>query len=294
MLAVYSNNLLAAVYLWAENRILQSAQAYQTVTTRLYPTADPQLGTGWVSYSAPFKQFVYDSGISGAYIINEASGGAFTTYPLTRASGMHVDYENGRVLLPAASGFGSNLVLTGTYSVKEVNIYTANESEETLLTQGKYFVNPRYNGTPTSGVPPYAMATPAVFINLLASKNEAYQLGGLVDSRDTVTMTVLAETSFQLNGVLSIFRDARYGYIPMLNTVNDPLDAWGDVKGGTGYNYQAYVGRFGSPGNLIYITDVRTAKVSDRLRLTPTQFAGIVDLDLSYIRQPPVTSNLFV
>jgi hypothetical protein len=231
---------------------------------------------------------VYDSGISGAYIINAASGDAFTNYPLTRASGVHFDYDNGRIVVPAS--FGSTLTLTGTYSLKEVNTYIANESQDALLTQGKYFINPRYNGTPTSGVPPYVMATPAVFVNTLSSRNEAYQLGGLVNSRDTITLTVLAESSYQLNTLLSTFRDMRYEYIPMLNVTNDPVDEWGDVKGGTGYNYQTYISQFGTVGNLIYIEDVRTAKVSDRLKLSPTQFAGMIDLDLSYIRQAP---NLF-
>lgn len=292
MIASYSNNLFASVYLWTEHRIAQQLVAWQTVTTRLYPTADEQLGTGYVSYSAPFKGWVVDSGVTGARIINEVSGGAFTNYPITRASGAHFDYGNGRVILPAS--FGAALTLTGTYSLAEVNLYMPNETEAEILTQGKYFVNPRYQGTPSSGVPPYVYATPAVFLNQLSAHNEAYQFGGLVNSKDSFTLTVLAETSFQLNALLSVFRDVRYQYIPMLNTLDDPLDEWGDVKGGTGYNYLTLVSRFGQPGNLIYIEDVRVAKVSDRLRLAPTQFAGIIDLQLSYIRQPPYTSNVFV
>lgn len=279
------------MYLWAENRMGQVLQAYNTLTTQLYYTVDPSLPAGYMGYSAPIKGWVYDSGISGAYIPNEVSGGGFSA-PLTRASGIHIDYENGRVIVPTS--LGTNLTLTGTYSAKEVNIYLPAETEGEILTQNKYFVNPRYASALTSGAPPYAYATPAVFVNPMSMHNEAFQLGGLVNSKASMTLTVLAETSFQLTAILSLFRDYRYQYIPMLNTVNDPLDGWGDVKGGTGYNYLSYVARFGGPGNLIYIEDVRTAKVSDRLRLNPRQFAGVVDLELTYIRQTPLSSNVFV
>lgn len=292
MTSTFDNNLYAAAFLWAENRILQQLQAFNTITTRLYYTPDPVLPAGYLGYSAPLKQWVYDSGVSGAHILNEASGGAFTAYPLTRASGIHVDYNNGRVIVPAA--FGTGLTLTGTYSYKQVNIYQPNETEQEILTQGKYFLNPRYRAPLVSGVPPYVYATPAVFLNPLDMRNDAFQLGGLVDSKTTMTMTVLAESNFQATAMMSLFRDARYQYFPMLNTINDPLDEWGDVKGGTGYNYASLVGMFGTPGNLVYIENVHVSKVSDRVKMNPMQTAAIIDLDLSYIRQAPIGTNVFV
>ncbi len=273
---------MAASYLWAENRLGQMLQAYQTKTSQLYYVADPTL-PGYVTYAAPWKGLIYDSGVSGAVVMNVASGAGFTTYPLTRASGMHVDYANARVILP--SSFGSNLVLTGTYSFKEVNTYQAQENEEGILTQGKYFVNPKYIYLANSGVPPYVPATPAVFINNLDMNNEAYQFGGLVNSKTTISLTVLAESTFQLTAILSAFKDARYSYYPLIGIADDPIDGWGDTK--SGYNYLSYVQRFGTPGNLVFIENVHTSKVSDKAQLSPRQFAGIIDLDVSYIRQSP-------
>lgn len=291
MRATYGNNLYESVFLWAEHQYLQTLQAYNTLTTRLYYVADPTLPAGYVGYSAPLKGWVYDSGISGAYIINEVSGGGFSA-PLTRDSGIHIDYTNGRVIVP--SSLGTNLILTGTYSALEVNLYAPNETEEQILTQNKFFLNPRYAKPFNSGIQPYTPATPAMFLNSLSSSNDSFQLGGLVNSRDTMSFTILAETNFQLTALLSLFRDSRFQYIPMCNLVDDPLDQWGDVKGATGYNYLALVAMFGQPGNLIYIENVRTSKVSDRTKLNPNQFAGIADLELSYVRQAPITSNVFV
>lgn len=289
MVPSFSSNLFASCFIFAEHRLLQYAAAFQPVQTKFYYSPDPVLPTGYLSYASPWRQFVYDSGVSGAAIINVVSGGS-TVY--NRASGIHIDYDNGRVIVPAS--FGTALTLTGYASFKEVNFYQSNETEETVLTQAQFFLNPRYKTAPISGLQPYLIATPGIFVNTLGAHNEAYQFGGMVNSKVTVSMVALAQSQFQLRDIFSIFMDCRYQYIPMINTVNDVLDGFGDVKGGTGHNYLTLCGTWGAPGNLIYIENVRMSKVSDRLPLNPGQVAGIIDMDVSYVRQSPVSTNVFV
>lgn len=296
MISQQENNLLASFYLFADYKILQQGVAYQTLTTRLFPTVDRTLPTGYQGYSSPLKGFVADSGVSGVVVINSISGGGFSS-PLTRTSGIYIDYINGRAIVPVS--LGTNLVLTGTYSSPEIRVYLPNESEEQILTQSKYFVNPRfYSPLTASGAPPNVYTTPAIFINQIDAKNEAFQLGGLVNSKSTITITALCESNFQLNALFSIFRDLRYQSFPMLNTITDPLNQYGDVKGGdgTGYNYLYTIQQYGAPGNLVYISDVRTAKISNKVRmnLNPQIFAGIIDLQTEFIRQAPLNSNIFV
>lgn len=294
MISQQENNLLASFFLFAEHRMLQQGVAYQTLTTRLFPTQDRSLPVGYQGYSAPIKGWVYDSGVSGVCIIHSISGGGYSE-PLTRASGVHFDYLNGRAIVPTS--LGTNLVLTGTASFMEIRTYLPNESEEQILTQGKYFVNPSFHSNlSTSGAPPGSYTTPAIFINQIAARNEPFQLGGLVDSISTVTVTALCESNFQLNALLSIFRDLRFQSFPMLNVISDPLNQWGDLKGGegTGYNYREYVSSYGQPGNLVYISNVRASKVSDKVRLNPQLFAGVIDLEMGYVRQVPVNTNIFV
>lgn len=287
----YDNNLITSFFLYAENLLQQNAQAYQTLTMKLFPTEDRFIPAGYTSYSAPLRGWVYNSGVSGAHIINSISGGGFSA-PLTRASGIHIDYTNGRALVPTS--LGSNLDLTGTASFTEINLFIPAESQNELLTQSKYFVNPRTVYPLTeSGALPYVYVTPAIFVNTLNTKNEAFNLGGMVMTKSNISLTVIAESNNQLTALLGLWRDTRYRYFPILNAISDPLDEWGDVKGGTGYNYLSYVKIFGRPGNLAYIEDVTTARVSDRLKLDPAQWVGIVDLEVSYLRQSP-QSNIFV
>ncbi len=283
MLAQFDNNLQASFYLWAENRLGNQAQAYITVSgAPLYYIRDPALPPGYNRYSSSFKQWVCDSGVSGAVIAQTVSGAGFSA-PLDRSSGIIFDYDNGGVLVPAS--YGTSIQLTATYSFKEVNVYQPNEDEEYILTQGKYYLNPRFNGQATGAVPPYVEATPAIFINTLHSDNVAWALGGLNDTPTTMSMVVIAESNYQLNAVLSLFRDARYRYIPLLSagaSFQDPINQQGDTK--SGYNYNQYIALYGTPGNLIYIEQVKTSKVNDKIKMNPLYFVGLIDMTLSYMR----------
>ncbi len=287
----FDQNLWTSLFLYAQFRAQQTMQAYQTVTCRLFPTEDPSLPAGVQGYSSPLKGWVYDSDVSGAAIINSISGGGFSE-PLTRASGIHIDYTNARVIVPTA--LGTNLVLTGTASFCEVNHYIASETEETLLTQSKMFVNPRtVYTTAITGAPPNVYVTPAVFVNPLHTANEAFQLGGTINTKSTLTLTVFAESPQQLVAILGSCRDMRYQWFPLVDTADDPLDEWGDLKGGSGFNYLGLAQRLGASNNLVYIEDVRTARVSDKLKANNQQWIGMADVDVCFMRQSPAEASLF-
>lgn len=276
----FDNTLYASVFLWAQNRVQSFAQAYITVTTPLFYAADPSLPPGYASYAAPFAQWIYDSGVSGAAVIQTVSGGNSV---LGRSSGLIFDYINGRIIVPTT--LGTNLTLTGTYSFAEVNTYQPNEDEDHILTQGQYYLNPSTNGAATGGAPPYVYHTPAIFINTLHSDDKAFAFGGIDDSITTFSISVFAQSNWQLNAMLSLFRDARYLNIPLLPGGYGALNQWNDYAGGTGYNYETLIALYGSPGQLCYLSDIKTSKVSDRIKANREYFVGLIDLEIGYIRQ---------
>lgn len=288
MFSQFSNNLNISVFLWCENRVQAQGGAFFTATYPLFYIADPSLPSQYQRYSFPIKGLVYNSGISGAAIMQTISGG---TDILDRSSGINIDYVNGGVIVP--SSWGTGLSLTGTSSFCEVNFYLPQETQETILTQGKMFRNPLYNGLPTGAIPPYEYVTPAIFLNTLHNDTDAFALGGLINSTNIFSLSVFAESQFQLTAILSLYADAKYFYIPMLNTINDPLNGFGDTKSGMGYNYNDVISMWGTPGNLIYISSVKTAKVSDRVKMNPEYFVGLIDIEVNYIRQAPQGSNVF-
>lgn len=70
----FSTTTLLSFYQWMDNYLLQKAQAYTNHTSQLYYQPDSTLGTGYIAFSAPFKSFVWDSGVSGATMFNAVSG----------------------------------------------------------------------------------------------------------------------------------------------------------------------------------------------------------------------------
>jgi hypothetical protein len=277
MISQFSNQIKPSFFFWAENAVLNEAQAYYNYTSKLYYKADSSIDSNYLSYSSPFKQWVYDKGVSGAFICESVSGDV----TLNRASGIKIDYENGRVLVP--SGFGQNLNISGTYAFKEFNFYLSNENEESLIANEKYYLNSKFNRKPVSGIEPYAMVTPAFFVNILSNLNEPFALGGQKKTVVGLSMVAFADTMDQLDSAISFFVDKKHKYIPIYTT--DPINSFGDVKTGlypSGYNFSTIKSENGQPGNLIYIEDVRGSKLSD----SPSSdlkksFVGIIDFELS-------------
>jgi hypothetical protein len=279
----FNNKVLASVFLWAENRISNDLQGYINHTSQLYYQADDAIGSGYVAYAAPFKQWVYDSGVAGATIIDKISGDFGV---LTRGqSGLKFDFDNGRVILDAA--VGTNLDITGSYAFKEVNTYLTNESQDAVITSDEYYLNPRFQGEPTGALPPYVKTTPAVFISLMNSKNEPWALGGTDMGTSYMSMTVLAETPYQMNALLGSFTDAYHQYIPITEVTDDPINEWGDLKV-SGYNYNDVKSLRGTPGNIMRISNVATSQISDgsirRGGLNQALYMGFIDVDVQFPR----------
>jgi hypothetical protein len=115
MIPQYNHNLVTSVILWLDNKICNDGQAYVNSSDLFYRQVDPSApGYKW---SCPYQTLVFDSCVSGANIISGVynSSGQF----LTRASGITIDYINGRVLSPY--DWGNNL--SGNYAYKEINTY---------------------------------------------------------------------------------------------------------------------------------------------------------------------------
>lgn len=258
---------LLSFYAWLDNLLLQKGQAYTNYTSRLYYQADPQVGSNYVAYAAPFKSFVWDSGVSGANILQTVSG---TPGVLNRNSGMIVDYENGRVLLN--SSYGKNAVISGSYAFKDFNIYFANETQEKMVFTNKYYLNSRFN-RPITGIPPaYNMVTPCLFLSAVTNENLPWAFGGKYNTSIIVTVNILAENQSQLQGAMSMFSDTKDVSFPMLNTTLWPLNSVGDYK--SGYNYEYIKNQYGTPSNLFTITKVRASTVSDYAAIDQSIWLG--------------------
>ena len=276
----YQHELMTSFFLWFDHELLQKGEAYSNKTGTLYAQSDSRLPNSYISLQSNYKQWVNDSSITGTVnpiIPTDFEGSG-------RANDIVFDFENGR-LIETGSVVSAGDTLTGTFAVKDFNVYLTNETEEDLIIENKFKLNSRY-GTPTmSGIEPYDQVTPAIFLNVEFSRNEGFALGGMDQTNSTIKAVVLADSDYQLDGALSIFADSARKTVPQIPFTGHPSTEYGDIKGGS-YNYTTLAASYTDTS--FFIDDVTVSKFSQRAQSSiPGDIkVGFIDFDISTQRFP--------
>jgi hypothetical protein len=280
----YTHNLHNSLNLWFDNYLCKHSEAYKTFTTKLYNYSDDRLGGSKVIYGSPYKQWIYDKSLTGATIPSGLTiDGNFTP---TGTSGMKFDFDNGRVLFN--SGVSTSLNITGTYTVKDFNIYSTDKSEEELIIETKFINNSRFTLT-ESYIDPYHPVTPSIFLSAETVKNQGFALGGQDETTIKGKAVIFADNLYQLDGALSICADSFERCFSLIPMQKHPLDEFRSVKTGlypTGYSYNELSNSYSN--NKVYITEVDTSKMrdNDSKELNPSVYIGFVDFLLANVRYP--------
>ena len=264
--------------LWADHFITSKAEAYTNYTSTLYPnTSDDRLAAGLVSYSSPHKQWVYDASIEGANIPTQILDNGS---PINRGDhNLMFDFDNGRVIMD--STFPANkTTLQGSYAVKDFNFYITNQTEEQLIVESKFDTNGRFKQE-LAGIAPYKQVVPAIFVNPELSENEPYAFGGEDKTTTSIRCVIFADNTYQLDGALSVFADAKNEVFAKLNFEDYPLNEYGDV---IDFNYKQFISLQRRP--LFHVEQSRVSKLSDRVskNVDSSLFAGFVDFEVTSLR----------
>ena len=274
----FQHKLTTSFFLWFDNFLLKHGEAYSNKTGEFYYYEDSRLDSDYRAYGSPYKQWVTDSSITGANIPtgvhfgNEASG---------RSDGIVFDFDNGRVLV---EGSVTGSTITGEFAVKDFSVYLTNDTEDDLIVENKYVTNSRLPSGPLTYIEPYDDVVPAIFLSTAQSDNEPFALGGMQETSVQAKAVVIAEDTYQLDGVLSIFMDSvdeNFEAVPMTGY---PITELGDLKGGS-YNYTGTTDNY-TGDTKFYVDKVRTSKLSDRTRreLASELYIGFIDFDLQQHR----------
>ena len=151
----YKHELMTSFMLWFDHELLQEGEAYSNKTGTLYAKSDSRLPNTYISAQSNYKQWVNDSSITGEVnpiIPTDFQGSG-------RADNIVFDFDNGRIIETGGS-FTTGDALTGTFAVKDFNIYLTNETEEDLILENKFQINSRYGDPSMSGIDPYDQVVP--------------------------------------------------------------------------------------------------------------------------------------
>tara|TARA_R110002020_G_scaffold6262_3_gene26180 strand:+ start:117 stop:1037 length:921 start_codon:yes stop_codon:yes gene_type:complete len=300
----FQHTLITSFYLWFDNYLQKYGEAYSNKTGIFYSMSDDRLDSTYNVYSSPYKQFVFDSGLNtgvvnyqgteGALVIDRISGqtdGGVSVELPRNTSGLHIDYENGRVFFTGDANSnlpGNNLPLSGRFAVKDFNLYVTNETEEDLVID-KFKTNDRFGNLQTSGVAPYDQVLPAVFISSESIQNQPFAFGGLDITKTNVKAVVMTSDLYCLDCVLSLAADAQKRSFVNVEFSDFPITEFGDIKTATyptGYSYNEVESN--NTKELFHIEEVTVSKLSDRVKkkVNPNIFIGFIDFELHKYRSP--------
>jgi len=277
MKETYAHKVTTSFYLWFDHTLLSKGEAFTNYTSELYYTPDHRVEGALTPYSSPFKQWVCDSSIPNASIPTIVSGDGVE---YGRSEGAIFDFDNGRVMMPA----GTSGAFSGSYAVKDFNVYTVDDNEKTFVLEGNFQINSRYGITPESGVNPYDYALPAAFISSITLDSKPFALGGEQDSKMKFRAIVMTNDKYNLDGCLSVFKDMAESHIALVSASDAPFNEYGDLKSGV-YNYETLIA---NPERMLYLEKVAVTKVATDVeqRKNPNLKFGIIDFYLSEPRFP--------
>lgn len=273
--------------LWFEHHLLEHGEAYNNMTGKLFYIDDQRLPAGHERYSSSYKQWVTESGVgNGAYVPSNFSGaGGVTVDRNDPGMGYYIDFNNGGIVATGAAA-NANMQWSGSFGLKEFNIYNTNQTEESLIVESKFENNSRFTVS-ESGIAPYDFVTPAIFINNEYIENEPYAFGGEDKTTLNFKSVVMAENLYQLDGVLSLFADTRNVSFSNVGFDSHPINEYGDLKSGF-YSYNNLATTY--KNDIFSIERVTTSKISETMRSTisPTLYVGFIDFEVTNNRFPRV------
>lgn len=283
MKAQLDNILMSSMTYWVDNILLKKGQAYTNYSSFFYPINN--MYNDYYTYSLPFKQIVCDSSINGANLLSGVYiNGVFN--PIGQNGLVGVNPNLGQIYFNANQ---SSNVISGNYAVKDMNVYLTSDAEENVLFENQYKTTPKTYQNPT-GIPTNSITYPAIFLKNNGSSNKAFAFGGEDSTEINVRAIILADNTFHLDAVFSIFRDSYHSYIPLISLNESPYNSIQSLKvlpNNGYYNYATLSQEKISSNQAFYIERV---EVSSILRLDNTLnsevYPGIVDFTLSNIRNP--------
>ena len=283
--------------LWLDNYFVKKGEAFSNLSGELFYKEDfrlpsyPEDPAGYITYSSEYKQWVYNSDIDNAEIpdgvyIDSGDGSKFVQ---RGQNGLIIDYDNGRILLSGVyyQETYDSLKVEADFAVKDVNVYLASETEETLILENKYNTNSRSipdygKGT---GIPPYEPVAPAAFISMEQTNNKPFALGGEDLTTLYFRVVLFAENLYQLDGAMSLCADAYNLGICNIGYDDYPLNEFGDKKNDS-FSYSETVQNSTKIPKVMFIENVNSSKISDRVtnKNNPGLHLGYVDFTVCQSR----------
>ena len=291
MKAQFDQNILSSFYLWFENRLLgDSCKAYNTNLSNAFTSGSfPDVPSSHIAFQGKYRSLVgehkVDQPNSGFFLGSNFITGNYDT------TSVYTDYENGRLIFPAASGAViGDTALTANSTVKEVNTYITNDTDAQIILHSDFKDSATelpYQYGKTTEFDETTYFLPACFISVASSDNTEFSFGGEENTKTSIRVMVLSFDNYTLDSVLSLFRDDVRRDITHVPYEDFPYGFSFSIKDFP-YIYDDLIAAQSSPVKS-HIDDVSVSKVvSEKIRenLNKNISIGYIDFELCTYRFP--------
>jgi hypothetical protein len=263
MQAQWENLVVSSLMLYVDHTVCSNG-GYTNHSGEFYKTQKQY--NQFDSYSLPFKQIVSDQSVSGANVMESVSIDGSLTAP--SAYGLAgILHHKGTVLFDPANSPASSANITGSFAVKEFNIYITTKAEEDLLFKTAKQINPKLPQT-SDGLDPNTEAYPAIFLKNMGGTMDPIGFGlGMDDTVSYVRAIVLSSSAFSLDAVCGLLKKSAKTKIPVIQDL--PFNAIGAYTG-LSYDYQSLSA---NPPAHAWLWNVSVSKIMP-------QTSGMSDLNL--------------
>ena len=271
----FQHKFTTSYLLWFENYFLKKSEAYSVKTGSFAYYEDDRLPPGFNSFGSQYKQMVYDNSLPNVVVPN----GLYVNSVFTEAEENKyiIDFENGRFISDEVS---SSATVTGSFTVKDLNLYYTNDTEENIVLNVQESINQGV-ANKHEFYTPYQQKLPAIYLSNESMSNKPFAFGGLNKTTTRAKAIAITNNSYELDSVISIFADSYNEVFSLLEYDDHPLNEYGGLKNNT-YSYVD----LNKNKELIYVDNVYTAKLSDKVKqnLLKDLYIGFIDFDLSIHR----------
>jgi hypothetical protein len=273
----FQHKLATSYLLWFENFFFKKSEAYSIQTGSFVHYVDDRLPVNYESFGSRHKQMIFDSSLPNVYVPSGVYvNGSFVANEQDKYI---FDFDNGRFI---GSGLYSGSAITGSFTVKDMNVYYTNDTEENVVINVQEKINQSVSNIHTDYYQPYEQKIPAIYLANDSMENLPFAFGGMNETVTKARATIIVNNSYELDTVLSIFADSYNEVIPLVNYDSHPFNEYGGLKTGY-YSYEDLKNQYPKE---IFVNKVTSSKLSDKLKqnLLKDLYIGFIDFDLSIYR----------
>ena len=274
--------------LWFDNKLLTKGEAFQNTTGQFYSVLDDYYG--YDAYASSYSQIVSDASIAGATIVTGLYLGAVPWSP-SNTPGVSpliaIDYNNGRSYW---SGQQFSEDITGSFAIKDFNVFLTNQTEDEILFQSQYTNRNQITGLVPTGLEPDTKTYPVVYLKNDGSYNEPFAFGGQDNTIMNIRAIVVADSQFEVDAIGSIFRDEKMTNIALFEETDMPFNSFGGYRDNVQYNYTGITSTKNDSQKL-FLEDVNVSRFDKVLenevrKFNPNVYSTIIDFEINKIRFP--------